>query len=78
MPLLLFLAAKHDFDPERSLLANANAGGDNVHRGAVLGMLAGAATEAFPVHLREGLAESREIGEEIDAFAEIAASKNPW
>lgn len=78
LPLLLFLAAKHEFDPERSLLANANAGGDNVHRGAVLGMLAGAATEAFPVHLREGLAESREIGEEIDAFAEIAASKNPW
>lgn len=78
LPLLLFLAAKHGFDPGAALLANANAGGDNVHRGAVLGLLVGAATAEFPESLRSGLAEQRAIGEEIDAFAEIATTANPW
>lgn len=78
LPLLLFLAAKHNFDPEAALLANANAGGDNVHRGAVLGLLVGASTDEFPVHLREGLTDSAVLGEEINAFAEVAAEANPW
>jgi len=80
VPLLLFLAAKHDFDVAASLLANANAGGDNVHRGAILGLLVGAAAEpsAFPTHLREGLADAQAIGKEIEAFVRIVAQGNPW
>jgi ADP-ribosyl-[dinitrogen reductase] hydrolase len=80
LPLLLFLAAKHGFAVEPSLLANANAGGDNVHRGAVLGMLVGAAADdgAFPTHQREGLADADEIGEEIDAFARVSANGSAW
>ena len=43
LPLLLYFAAHHQFDPKAALLGNANAGGDNVHRNAILGMLVGAA-----------------------------------
>ena len=79
LPLLLFLAAKHDFAPEPALLANVNAGGDNVHRGAVLGLLVGAATsEEFPAHLRDGLADADEISAEIEAFSHIAGQGRPW
>ena len=39
---LLLLLAKHGDDLRGCLLANANAGGENVHRGLVLGALVGA------------------------------------
>jgi ADP-ribosyl-[dinitrogen reductase] hydrolase len=80
LPLLLFLAAKHGFAPEPALLANTNAGGDNVHRGAVLGLLVGAATGdgEFPSHLRDGLADAKAIGEEIDAFCQVAEIGKAW
>ncbi len=44
-PSVLFLAWKYRNDPLKGLLANANLGGDNCHRGAVLGVLLGLATE---------------------------------
>jgi ADP-ribosyl-[dinitrogen reductase] hydrolase len=74
LPLALFLAANHGFEPEAALLANANAGGDNVHRGAVLGLLVGAAVDEFPEHLKAGLADAEALEEEINAFAEVATS----
>jgi ADP-ribosylglycohydrolase len=40
-PDVLYLAYKYCDDPRSGLLANANAGGDNVHRGALLGVLFG-------------------------------------
>jgi ADP-ribosylglycohydrolase len=40
-PAILYLAYKYRDNPRAGLLANANAGGDNVHRGAVLGGLFG-------------------------------------
>ena len=53
-----------------ALLANANAGGENVARGALLGALFGAAygAEAIPAHLKRGLSRSSEIEQEIEAF----------
>jgi ADP-ribosyl-[dinitrogen reductase] hydrolase len=78
LPLGLYFAAKHGFDVKASLLANANAGGDSVHRGAVLGMLLGAAAGEFPENLREGLADRVALGEEIETFAEVATSAMPW
>lgn len=79
LPLLLFLAANHGYRVEDTLLANTNAGGDNVHRGAVLGMLLGAAAgENFPEHLRQGLVDSEELAEEISSFAELAVSGSVW
>lgn len=40
-PGVLYLAIKYISDPMKGLLANANVGGDNCHRGAVLGLLFG-------------------------------------
>eukprot|EP01079_Euglenida_sp_SAG-EU17-18_P007109 gene7109-6728_t len=59
------------------LLANANNGGENVHRGAVLGALLGvhAGMEAIPKELVQGLHGSAQIAEEIDAF--VAAVMSP-
>ena len=48
LPLLLYFAKAHNVDVESALLANANAGGDNVHRGMVLGILVGAASKELP------------------------------
>jgi ADP-ribosylglycohydrolase len=69
LPLMLSIAARHRLDPEAALLANANAGGDNVHRGMVLGLIVGAA-RTIPDHLKQGLHESASISDEIDAFVE--------
>jgi ADP-ribosylglycohydrolase len=57
VPSLLYLAFKYHRDPEKGLVANTNLGGDNVHRGAILGALLGAANgmEGFPTRWIEGL-----------------------
>lgn len=74
LPLLLYFAKAHDVDVESALLANANAGGDNVHRGMVLGMLVGAANKQLPEHLMQGLIAFDELQTEIEAFSAIALS----
>ena len=76
LPLLLYIAKAHNLDVESALLANANAGGDNVHRGMVLGILVGAANEELPEHLKQGLIEFDELQTEIEAFSDIALSGN--
>lgn len=76
LPLLFYLAMRHDFGLEYSLLANANAGGDNVHRGMILGLIVGAANERIPDRLMEGLIAHDELEDEIDAFTEIALKGN--
>lgn len=43
-PSLLYLAWKYSDDPQQALIANANLGGDNCHRGVVLGVILGLAT----------------------------------
>ncbi len=40
-PSVLFLACKYHDNPSKAILANANLGGDNVHRGAVLATILG-------------------------------------
>lgn len=72
LPLALYLAAKHRFDLRAALLANANAGGDNVHRAMVLGPILGAASEEVPADLKAGLLEADEIQNEIDAALAVA------
>ncbi len=75
LPMLLYLACRHQFDPGQALLANTNAGGDNVHRGMLLGALLGAAaSDKLPEPLLEGLAEHRRLSEEIAAFTDVAVS----
>jgi len=74
LPLLLYLAKAHDVAVEPALLANANAGGDNVHRGMVLGLLVGAANNDLPEHLKQGLIAGNDLQAEIEAFSDIALS----
>ena len=60
VPSVLYLALKYHDRPDEGLIANTNLGGDNVHRGAVLGALLGAANglEAFPSRWVKGLHHS--------------------
>ena len=53
-----------------ALLANANVGGENVHRGAVIGAILGARTgdERLPSQMKDGLFDKDVIKAEIDNF----------
>ena len=53
--------------PEVALLANANLGGDNCHRGAVLGILLGVANAVSVETLYNALLDREQIDLEIDA-----------
>jgi ADP-ribosyl-[dinitrogen reductase] hydrolase len=59
VPAVIYLALKYGDRPEEGLIANTNLGGDNVHRGGVLGALLGAGqrTMAWPKRWLEGLLE---------------------
>ena len=67
----MYLLYKNKFDFKASVLANANAGGDNVHRGIILGMLAGAANEEIPHALKTDLVEYDSINQEIEDFVRV-------
>jgi ADP-ribosylglycohydrolase len=69
-PSVLYLAARYNHDFESALIANANAGGDNCHRGAVLGALMGAwlGYDAIPLRWRQGLVAGAAAAQEIDQF----------
>lgn len=69
-PAVLYLAGRYPNDLESALIANTNAGGDNCHRGAVLGAILGAALgfEAIPRRWIEGLRARDELAAEIDGF----------
>ncbi|MEX0738919.1 MAG: ADP-ribosylglycohydrolase family protein [Pseudohongiella sp.] len=73
-PGILYLAARYMNDSMQALIANTNLGGDNVHRGAVLGVIA-ALCDASPQvdMLFQRLADHRPLSQEID---HIAASRN--
>ena len=61
----------------KALLENANVGGENVHRGSVLGAILGARAgmEGIPKHLREGLYNHDELADEIDDFVVAVLGK---
>lgn len=60
------------------MLANANCGGENVHRGCVLGALLGAyhGEKSIPSHLKDGLHDSAAIRKEIEAFKSAVAKSS--
>jgi ADP-ribosylglycohydrolase len=72
VPSALYLLAKYEIDAEHALIANTEAGGDNGHRGAILGAILGAAggTSVFPKRWIEQLHEQTTILEEIEHFIE--------
>jgi ADP-ribosyl-[dinitrogen reductase] hydrolase len=69
-PAVLYLAARYSNNFEAALVANTNVGGDNCHRGAVLGALLGAALgyQAIPERWIRGLRSRVELEQEIESF----------
>jgi ADP-ribosylglycohydrolase len=69
-PAVLYLAARYADDFEAAQVANTNVGGDNCHRGAVLGAILGAALgyQAIPERWIRGLRSRIELEEEIEYF----------
>lgn len=70
------MAKKYDGDAWAGLLANANVGGENVHRGAVLGVLLGAESGAAALdpRLEKGLKNRADIAREIEALVAAVSS----
>lgn len=67
---MLHFAFKYGGDFESCMLANANAGGENVARGQTVGALLGCAHGAsrIPEHLKTGLKDCDKITKDIEAF----------
>ncbi len=69
-PASLYLAWKYADDFEAGVIANANVGGDNCHRGAVVGALLGAAsgTARMPSRFVEGIHDAACLRAQIDSL----------
>ncbi len=65
-PVVLYLAHKYAADPLQGLLQNTNLGGENCHRGAVLGTILGAAT-GCQLELYHALMHAQQIQAEIES-----------
>jgi ADP-ribosylglycohydrolase len=72
---VLYFAARYHDDFESALLANTQVGGDNCHRGAVLGSILGASLgfDAIPKRWITGLTAYAELDKEIEAFVALYA-----
>ena len=57
-------------DAWTGLVANANVGGENVHRGSIMGAVLGARAgyDRLPSQLVEGLYDKNDLKKEIDEF----------
>ena len=66
-PASLYLAWKYADDFEAGVIANTNVGGDNCHRGAVVGALLGAASglERLPAKLVNDIHDASRLGSRI-------------
>jgi len=75
-PSVLYLVARYHDDIESALIANTNVGGDNCHRGAVLGAVLGASlgVKAIPKRWIDALTAHAELAEEIEQFVSVYAS----
>lgn len=69
-PSVLYLAYKYCDDPRAGLLANANVGGDNVHRGALLGVLFGLSQGQEERDWFAQLVDGAEIAQETDILTQ--------
>lgn len=67
-PSVLYLAYKYADQAQAALLVNTNLGGDNVHRGTVLGAILGLCNPQADPNLFSQLLDSRTIEHEIHAI----------
>jgi len=76
-PVVLYLACKYQHDPWQALRVNTNLGGDNVHRGIVLGTLLGLQSDIVATSWFEQLVDHKLIAEEIEALISEASAPKP-
>ncbi len=67
-PSVCYLAAKYNQDIAKALLLNTNLGGENAHRGSVLGTLLGMVDGSFPDNWYQNLTLQPALDVEIDQF----------
>jgi len=70
-PSLLYLAYKYNADSKAALLANTNVGGENCHRGSVLGVIMGLCNADAIDDLYATLADANTIDKEIESLLEF-------
>ena len=73
-PVVLYLAHKYRTEPWTALLANTNLGGDNVHRGAVLGAILGLLDKRVAANWFDQLADHEMLDQEITALLSAATA----
>ncbi len=67
-PSVCYLAARHYLNPKRALLVNTNLGGENAHRGSVLGTVLGLINGSTVNDFYSCLANHSEIDSDIDQW----------
>ena len=67
-PSLLYISYKYLNNPRKALLVNANLGGDNVHRGAIIGIILGLSHGSYLTDFFTDLAHCKALSHEIDDF----------
>jgi ADP-ribosylglycohydrolase len=72
-PSLLYLAYKYNADPKAALLANTNVGGENCHRGSVLGVILGLSTANGLDELFSALHQTDVIAAEITQLLSVSS-----
>lgn len=75
-PSVLYFAYKYGGDLEQALIANTNVGGDNVHRGSVLGVIVGLTNGKTSSDWFEQLVDKDQINDEILALLMKSSPKN--
>ncbi|WP_434951028.1 ADP-ribosylglycohydrolase family protein [Shewanella sp. HL-SH4] len=76
-PVVLYLACKYQHNPWQALQVNTNLGGDNVHRGIVLGTLLGLQSDTVATSWFEQLVDHKLIADEIDTLISVASVPKP-
>lgn len=69
-PSVCYLAAKYAANPNTALLKNTNLGGENAHRGAVLGTLTGLVSASYEHSFFDKLALNQSISQSLDRYLE--------
>jgi len=67
-PSVCFLAGKYHTDPVKALLRNTNLGGENAHRGSVLGTLVGLASASYPTNWFSELTLHPKLVNELESY----------
>ena len=67
-PSVCYLASKYHEDPRKALLINTNLGGENAHRGSVLGTIIGLASNTYDEGFYTSLAQHETLDIQINAW----------